>query len=103
MDNNIWANIETGNKEAYSEAYIFYYKKLMNYGKKITNDTAMIEDTIDEVFIMIWTKREKLHTILSPPSYIFSSYQFKVNRDYLNAIPLNQIVLNPQLTQNPGW
>ncbi len=72
---NIWANIETGNKEAYSEAYIFYYKKLINYGKKLTNDTAMIEDSIDEVFIMIWTNRENLHSILSPPAYIFSSFR----------------------------
>ena len=24
-------------------------------------------------------------------------------RDYLDAIPLQQIRLNPQLTQNPGW
>jgi hypothetical protein len=32
-----------------------------------------------------------------------TGYQFKINRDYLDAIPLNQMVLNPQLTQNPGW
>jgi hypothetical protein len=32
-----------------------------------------------------------------------TGYQFKISRDYLDAIPLNQIVLNPQLTQNPGW
>lgn len=75
MDNKIWLNIETGNKEAYSEAYIFYYKKLFNYGKKITGDTAMIEDTIDEVFIMIWTNKENLHTIISPQAYIFSSFR----------------------------
>ena len=30
-------------------------------------------------------------------------YGFNVNRDYLDPVPLNQIVLNPQLTQNPGW
>jgi len=75
LDNSIWANIETGNKEAYSEAYIFYYKKLINYGKKLTSDTAMIEDTIDEVFLIIWTNRENLHSILSPSAYIFSSFR----------------------------
>ncbi len=75
MDKNLWANIEIGNKEAYSEAYVFYYKKLFNYGKKITNDIAMIEDSIDEVFIMIWTNRESLHAIISPQAYIFSSFR----------------------------
>lgn len=32
-----------------------------------------------------------------------SGYQFNVNRDYLYPIPPNEIVLNPKLTQNPGW
>ncbi len=75
MDKNVWANIEIGNKEAYSEAYIFYYKKLYNYGKKITDDIAMIEDSINEVFIMIWKNRETFRKISSPQAYIFSTFR----------------------------
>jgi len=30
-------------------------------------------------------------------------YGFNVGRDYLNAIPKDQLILNPNLTQNPGW
>ncbi len=30
-------------------------------------------------------------------------YQFVLGRDYLNSIPETEIVLNPNLTQNPGW
>lgn len=30
-------------------------------------------------------------------------YGFDVNRDYLNAIPKDQLLLNENLTQNPGW
>lgn len=30
-------------------------------------------------------------------------YGFNVGRDYLNAIPKDQLLLNPNLTQNPGW
>lgn len=73
MNKNLWANIAIGDKESYSEVYIFYYKKLYNYGKKITDDIAMIEDSINEVFIIIWTNRESLHKILSPQAYLFSS------------------------------
>ena len=32
-----------------------------------------------------------------------NGYQFKINRDYLDPIPVDQIVLNDKLTQNPGW
>ncbi|WP_104384506.1 RagB/SusD family nutrient uptake outer membrane protein [Sphingobacterium sp. HMA12] len=30
-------------------------------------------------------------------------FKFKVNRDYLLPIPTNQVTLNPNLKQNPGW
>lgn len=80
MDKNLWANIEKGDKESYSSAYIFYYKKLYNYGKKITDDIPMIEDSINEVFIMIWTNREAIHKIVSPQAYIFSSFRNNIFR-----------------------
>jgi hypothetical protein len=32
-----------------------------------------------------------------------SGYGFVPERDYLDPIPLPQLVLNPQLVQNPGW
>ncbi|MDR1746013.1 MAG: RagB/SusD family nutrient uptake outer membrane protein [Tannerella sp.] len=32
-----------------------------------------------------------------------NGYQFNLGRDYLSPIPTDQIVLNPNLTQNPGW
>jgi hypothetical protein len=32
-----------------------------------------------------------------------NGYGFKINRDYLDAIPKSELVLNPNLVQNPGW
>lgn len=32
-----------------------------------------------------------------------SGYGFKLDRDYLNSIPESELVLNDNLTQNPGW
>lgn len=36
-------------------------------------------------------------------SQIPNGYGFKESRDYLECIPLNEITLNPNLKQNPGW
>jgi hypothetical protein len=36
-------------------------------------------------------------------SALDGGYQFNLYRDYLSPIPTNEIVLNPNLTQNPGW
>jgi len=32
-----------------------------------------------------------------------SGYGFQLDRDYLSSIPESEIVLNPNITQNPGW
>ena len=32
-----------------------------------------------------------------------NGYGFVIGRDYLNSIPISELVLNPELTQNPGW
>ncbi len=70
-----WNYIEQGDIAAYSETYVFYYKKLYNYGRKFTDNTALIEDAIQEVFVMLWKDREKLADIYSPHSYIFYSFR----------------------------
>jgi RNA polymerase sigma factor (sigma-70 family) len=75
LETERWNHIGQGNIEAYSETYIFYYKKLFNYGRKFTDDTALIEDGIQVVFVMIWNNREKFVDISSPHSYIFYSFR----------------------------
>lgn len=32
-----------------------------------------------------------------------NGYNFKTDRDYLSPIPTNQMILNTNITQNPGW
>jgi RNA polymerase sigma factor (sigma-70 family) len=75
LEKEYWQNIETGDQNAYSEVYIFYYKRLYNYGRKFTPDTAMIEDAINDVFTMVWKNRQRLSAINSPQSYLFSSFR----------------------------
>ncbi len=75
MEEEYWRHIEQGDREAYSKTYILYYKKLYNYGRKFTTDIVLIEDAIQETFLMLWARREKLATIKSPAGYLFFSFR----------------------------
>lgn len=75
MERERWKYIEQGDIDAYSETYVFYYKKLYNYGRKFTDNTTLIEDSIQSIFVMLWKDREKLSGIYSPQSYIFHSFR----------------------------
>ncbi len=81
-----WTDIEFGDLTAYSEAYVFYYNKLFNYGRNFTDNTAIIEDAIQSVFIMIWKNRKKLNTIHSPHTYILSSFRNHIFKEKKNLI-----------------
>lgn len=85
MEKERWENIKNGSREDYSEAYIFYYKKLYNYGRKFTDDIEMIEDSINEIFISIWTNRQNLHHIHSLQSYVFLSFRNNVFKKIKSA------------------
>lgn len=36
-------------------------------------------------------------------SILSDGYKFNPQRDYLDPLPVNELLLNPQLIQNPGW
>jgi DNA-directed RNA polymerase specialized sigma24 family protein len=62
--------------DEYEELYKYYFKKFFNYGRKFTHDVYLIEDTIQEVFLDIWNKRDRSIEIASPNSYYFSSFRY---------------------------
>jgi len=84
MDKQTWQHIIDGDQEAYSRIYIGYFKKLFNYGRKFTTDGSLIEDCIQEMFLDIWNKKEKMLEVDSYNSYFFSSFRFILFRKMKN-------------------
>ena len=76
MDKQIWNDIARGDMQAYETLYVSYFKKLYTYGRKFTPDTATIEDSIQEVFLDVWKKRETAAGRELPGSYFFASFRY---------------------------
>lgn len=55
--------------------------------------------------ILRWKTAEKVNNadVKNSDGVIISKRSFNAERDYLWPVPNNQIVLNPNLTQNPNW
>jgi RNA polymerase sigma factor (sigma-70 family) len=75
MLNKLWLDISEGSKDAYSELYIFYYRKFFNYGRKFTDDIPLLEDIIQEILLHIWLNRSKLPGISNPNAYYYTSFR----------------------------
>ncbi|MEO6684074.1 MAG: sigma-70 family RNA polymerase sigma factor [Ginsengibacter sp.] len=75
IDKNIWKLIEDGDELAYQNMYFFYYKRFYIYGQKISPDIQLIEDSIQEIMILIWNSRARLSAIGCPSAYYYTSFR----------------------------
>lgn len=80
MDNPVFKHIQNGDIDAYSGLYKEYYKRFYNYGRKFTTHTFLIEDSIQEVFLDLWKRRDKLSHVDSPNFYLYSSFRYNLIR-----------------------
>lgn len=76
-----WEQIKSGNKEVFTEIYQQNINSLYNYGLKINTNRVIIEDCIQELFIEIWTKRDKLaDNLYSIKFYLMKSLRRRILR-----------------------
>ena len=64
------------------------------------HDRAFSTDQADELDKITLTADKWMDPLAE---WLPAGYQFNTDRDYLLPIPLNEINLNEQLHQNPGW
>ena len=55
-------SFKRGDKEAFAFFYNLYVDELYRYGTKLCNDEELVKDTIHEVFIDLYLKRENNKT-----------------------------------------
>ena len=75
IDRQLWLRIAEGDQHAYAEMYRLYYKRFYNYGKKFTDNDALLKDCIQEVLLIVWDKRHILPTIEYAGTYFYTSFR----------------------------
>lgn len=76
IDKQVWLKIAESDQQAYAGMYRFYYRRFYNYGRKFTDDDVLLEDTIQEVLLVIWDKRHALPSIDYPATYFYTSFRY---------------------------
>lgn len=78
-DEQLTSLLRAGNELAFTEIYNRYWNKLYYIAHKLLKDTDAAEEIVQEVFFMLWKKRETL-TINSLPAYLASMARYAVYR-----------------------
>ena len=78
-EHKIWNDFRRGDEVAYVKIYEFSFDVLMQFGSQLCNNIELIEDTIQDIFIDLRIKREKLPEI----RYSLKCYLIRVFRNRL--------------------
>ena len=67
-----FTDIKNGNEKAFNEAFDLYYTSLCFFADNILHDFDLSRSVVQQVFVDMWVKREKLQ-VVSLKAYLFQS------------------------------
>lgn len=70
-EKEVISNLRKGDKETFEQLFHENYKNLVLYAKKFVMDTEIARDLVQDIFIYLWEKRQKLTINKSLSSYLF--------------------------------
>lgn len=71
----LWDAYRKGDESSFRQIYDHYYDALLNYGLKFTDNIEIAEDSIQDLFIKLWTNRKKINTTGSVKNYLYKSFR----------------------------
>jgi RNA polymerase sigma factor (sigma-70 family) len=77
-ERELWKSFQLGDENALAKLYSVYFDQLYNYGAKFSDDSTLVEDCIQELFIKLIRNKQNLAIPDSVKSYLF-----KALRSYL--------------------
>jgi len=79
FDPNVeWKLFCEGSESAFINIYNHYFLMLYNLGRQFSGDTDLLKDTLQETFINIRKKRQKLHKVVSVKAFLIKCYRNKI-------------------------
>ncbi|AQG79058.1 RNA polymerase sigma factor [Spirosoma montaniterrae] len=79
-DEQLWQQLRDGHEGAFAELMRRYHSPLVSYARKLTPDTARIDDAVQELFVELWTKRQSLGPTTAVRPYLLASLRRRLVR-----------------------
>ncbi|MEZ0538401.1 RNA polymerase sigma factor [Fibrella arboris] len=81
IDIQLWQQLKDGSELAFGKLLTRYFNPLQHYGYKFVQDEAFVKDCVQEVFIEIWNRRDRISTPDSVRAYLLSCVRKRVVRE----------------------
>ncbi|MDO9614094.1 MAG: sigma-70 family RNA polymerase sigma factor, partial [Bacteroidota bacterium] len=86
-EKELYQRLKEGDERAFNDLFRKYYSSMCHFARQFLNDSEMAEETVQDMFVRIWEKRESLNIETSVKHYLFRS----VRNHCLNQIQHQKI------------
>jgi RNA polymerase sigma factor (sigma-70 family) len=115
LDATLMQRLLQDDEQALAALMKMYYADLYNYASRFTQDSGLIKDCIQEVFISLWQRRETAGTILSPKYYFIRAIKNKILKslhkknhlsgdlkeeyDFFHEFSIERVIIEKQISE----
>lgn len=85
-DLELWMLLKAGDRPAFEFIYDRFFDDMYEYGIRLCKDDFILKDKIQDVFIRIWTRHEKLGSTANIKAYLFTALRNSINEEYRSNI-----------------
>lgn len=96
---SLWQRSVAGDKDAFCQLVEAHYKVLFNYGINFTSNRELIKDTLQDLFVHLWEKRETLQ-IQSLTVYLLRSIRNNLFQSFREN-KLTPLTIDKELHDRP--
>lgn len=72
-DDSLINGIRRGDVATFESLFRAYYARLCSFALRYVNDTAVAQDTVQDLFLNLWQKRKQLEVRTSVRAYLFAA------------------------------
>lgn len=105
-DKELFQKLQVSDERAFQALFKKYYSAMCSFARQFLFDSEMAEETVQEIFVKIWEKREQLNIETSVKHYLFRSVRNhclnllqheKIKKQYANKIlEANHAEIDPE-------
>lgn len=77
-DSLLWNGLRAGDEQAVFDLYHKLYFGLINYGIRVCGDAELAKDMVNQVFLELWDRRERLVPVENVKSYLLTYLRRKI-------------------------
>ena len=84
-DGKLLEQVCKGSKAAFSELFLRYHPILLDLGRRLGGEDALVEDCLQEYFLYLFEHRAALDAVRNPRVYLLTSFRRRLLRELVTA------------------